>query len=88
MYEFLFRPVASFIGCCVVCSVNESSNLVCDCSMCSVFHLAVTQKCLNMDMKLVWLMKEENSMDNFFGFVYHVEENREYFQLYCIVEGS
>jgi hypothetical protein len=41
-----------------------------------------------MDMKPVWLMKEENSMDNFFGFVYHVEENREYFQLYCIVEGS
>jgi len=27
-------------------------------------------------VKLVWLMKEENRMDNFLSFVYHAEENR------------
>jgi hypothetical protein len=35
-----------------VCLVNESSNWVCDCVMCSVFHWAMKQKCFNMDMKL------------------------------------
>jgi len=52
MYKFLLRPLASFIGSCVVCLVSESSNRVCDCVMCSVFHWAMKQKYFNMDMKL------------------------------------
>jgi hypothetical protein len=50
--KILLRPLASCIGCCVVCLVNESSNWECDCVMCSVFHWAMKQKCFNMDVKL------------------------------------
>lgn len=95
MYKFLLRPLDSFIGCCVVCLVNESSKWVFDCVMCSVFHWAMKQKYFNMNMKLevvfmwswygLWKRKIEWII---FWVLFIMLKKTEYIQLFSIVEGS